>query len=98
MNNIRSNFNKLNNKLYINDGKNYLTYNGDAVKKIENDNPYIPRTSISRKAGGKGGGELLEDVNVLQPKRINSFVGDGTSKEYYLDAQNIDNSTVVATL
>ena len=98
MNNIRSNFNKLNNKLYINDGKNYLTYNGDAVKKIENDNPYIPRTSISRKAGGKGGGELLEDVNVLQPKRINSFVGDGTSKEYYLDAQNIDNSTVVATV
>ena len=98
MNNIRSNFNKLNNKLYINDGKNYLTYNGDTVKKIENDNPYIPRTSISRKAGGKGGGELLEDVNVLQPKRINSFVGDGTSKEYYLDAQNIDNSTVIATV
>ena len=70
MNNIRSNFNKLNNKLYINDGKNYLTYNGDTVKKIENDNPYIPRTSISRKAGGKGGGELLEDVAKLNIPRI----------------------------
>lgn len=45
-----------------------------------------------------GGGVTLQDVNLLQPKRINSFVGDGSSKDYYLDAQNIDIATVTATV
>ena len=95
MNNQRSYFNKVNNKLYINDGKNYLVYDGANLKKV-NEEAFIPRTTIGRKAGGNGGGETLQDVNLLQPKRINSFVGDGTSKDYYLDAQNIDSATVTA--
>lgn len=95
MNNQRSCFNKVNNKLYINDGKNYLVYDGTNLKKVK-DEAFIPRTTIGRKAGGNGGGETLQDVNLLQPKRINSFVGDGTSKDYYLDAQNIDSATVIA--
>lgn len=95
MNNQRSYFNKVNNKLYINDGKNYLVYDGANLKKVK-DEAFIPRTTIGRKAGGNGGGETLQDVNLLQPKRINSFVGDGTSKDYYLDAQNIDSATVTA--
>lgn len=95
MNNQRSYFNKVNNKLYINDGKNYLVYDGTNLKKVK-DEAFIPRTTIGRKAGGNGGGETLQDVNLLQPKRINSFVGDGTSKDYYLDAQNIDSATVTA--
>lgn len=95
MNNQKSSFNKVNSKLYINDGKNYLVYNGSNLKKVK-DEAFIPRTTISRKAGGIGGGETLEDVNLLQPKRINSFVGDGSSKVFYLDAQNIDSTTITA--
>lgn len=93
MNNQKSSFNKVNSKLYINDGKNYLVYNGSNLKKVK-DEAFIPRTTISRKAGGIGGGETLQDVNLLQPKRVNSFVGDGSSKVFYLDAQNIDSTTV----
>lgn len=95
MNNQRSYFNKVNNKLYINDGKNYLVYDGTNLKKVKEE-AFIPRTTIGRKAGGNGGGETLQDVNLLQPKRINSFVGDGSSRDYYLDAQNIDSATVTA--
>lgn len=98
MNDRKSCFNKADEKgnLYINDGKNYLVYNGTEVKKVSQDNPIIPRTTISRKAGNIGGGETLEDVNLLTPKRMNSFLADGTSKEFYLDAQSIDSQIVTA--
>lgn len=97
MNNKRSKYNKLDSKLYINDGKNYLVYDGTILKKVK-DEAFVPRTTISRTAGNMGGGEILQDVNLLQPKRINSFVGDGTSKIFYLDAQNIDSTTVTVTV
>lgn len=97
MNNKRSKYNKLDSKLYINDGKNYLVYDGTILKKVK-DEAFVPRTTISRTAGNMGGGETLQDVNLLQPKRINSFVGDGTSKIFYLDAQNIDSTTVTVTV
>lgn len=97
MNNQKSSFNKLGSKLYINDGKNYLMYDGTNLKKVKEE-AFIPRTTISRKAGGNGGGETLEDVNLLQPKRTNSFVGDGSSRTYYLDAQNIDITEVIVTV
>ena len=38
---------------------------------------------------------MYEDINLLQPLRQNSFLADGTSKEYYLDAQLIDEVTKV---
>lgn len=98
MNDRKSCFNKADSegKLYINDGKNYLVYNGLEVKKVSEDNPFIPRTTISRKAGNMGGGELLQDVNILTPKRINSFLADGTSKDFYLDTTQIDETAVTA--
>ena len=49
---------------------------------------YIPTTTISRKPSG--GGTIKEDANMLTKYRINTFVGDGESKEYHLDAQNIE--------
>lgn len=98
MNDRKSCFNKADEKgnLYINDGKNYLVYNGTEAKKVSEDNPIIPRTTISRKAGNIGGGELLEDVNLLTPKRINSFLADGEAKDFYLDATEIDDTLVTA--
>ena len=98
MKNTRSYFNKVKDKLYINDGQTYLVYNGETVKKVTEDEPYIPTTTIGRKAGGKGGGELLQDVNILTPKRINSFLADGENKEFYLDAIDIDQAEVKATV
>lgn len=41
------------------------------------------------------GGEPYQDVNVLQSKRRNSFVADGTSTEYYLDTMNITSVTKI---
>ena len=47
---------------------------------------------------------MYQDVNLISPSRRNSFVGDGTSTDYFLDAVNIDsvdevkvNGTVVTT-
>ena len=89
-------FNKVEDKLYINDGKTYLVYDGETVKKVTEDEPFIPTTTISRRAGNIGGGETLQDVNVLTPKRKNTFLGDGESTEFYLDAQEIDTAEVEA--
>lgn len=89
-------FNMVKNKLYINDGKTYLVYDGETVKKVTEAEPFVPTTTISRKAGNIGGGETLQDVNILTPKRKNTFLGDGESKEFYLDAQKIDIAEVEA--
>lgn len=72
---------------YFKDGKHYLQYDGTTIKAVEG---YVPTTSIGRKPAG--GGTIHEDVNMLTGKRINTFLADGTSTEFYLDAQNIDSS------
>jgi hypothetical protein len=51
--------------------------------------PFVPTTSIGRKPSG--GGTIYQDVNLLTGKRINTFLGDGTSTVFHLDAQNLDN-------
>ena len=70
---------------YFKDGQNYLQYDGTNIKAVEG---YVPTTSIGRKPGG--GGTIHEDVNMLTGKRINTFLADGTSKDFYLDTLNID--------
>ncbi len=74
-----------NNVWYFKDGINYLQYDGETIGEVVG---YIPTTSISRNPAG--GGTTYEDVNMLTGLRKNTFVGDGTSTEYYLDAENID--------
>lgn len=93
MNDAKSSFVIFNEKLYIVDGANYLVYDGTTLKDVSSDNPYIPTTTISRSPSG--GGEPYQDVNVLQPKRKNTFVADGTSTDYYLDTTEIDSITEV---
>jgi hypothetical protein len=70
---------------YFKDGKHYLQYDGSEIKSVVG---YVPTTSIGRKP--QGGGTIFEDVNMLSYRRKNSFVADGTSVDFYLDAQNID--------
>jgi len=74
-----------NNTWYFKDGVNYLQYDGDTVKEVVG---YVPTTSIARKPSG--GGTAHEDVNLLTGKRKNTFLADGTSTEFFLDAQEID--------
>ena len=70
---------------YFKDGKHYLQYDGTTIGEVVG---YVPTTSIGRKPAG--GGTIFEDVNLLTGKRINTFLADGESKEFFLDAQNID--------
>lgn len=74
-----------NNVWYFKDGANYLQYDGDTIAEVEG---YVPTTSIARKP--YGGGTTYEDVNFLTGKRKNTFLADGESTEYVLDAMNID--------
>ena len=70
---------------YFKDGKHYLQYDGTTIKEVEG---YVPTTSIARKPAG--GGTIHEDVNMLTGKRINTFLADGASFDFFLDAKNID--------
>ena len=69
---------------YFKDGKHYLQYDGTTIKDVEG---YIPTTSIGRKPAG--GGTIHEDVNMLSEWRINTFLGDGESRAFYLDTTGI---------
>ncbi|MBR3163589.1 MAG: hypothetical protein IKF17_05780 [Clostridia bacterium] len=84
-----------NNKMYINDGTNYIYYDGTTIKAVSED-AFIPTTTIAR--APSGGGTLYQPVNVLQPKRKNSFLGNGTDKNYTLDSSGLDSTTVTATI
>lgn len=70
---------------YFKDGKHYLRYDGTTIGEVEG---YVPTTSIARKPSG--GGTIHEDINMLTGRRINTFLADGKSKEYLLDALKID--------
>ncbi len=71
---------------YFKDGKHYLKYTGgDEAEEVVG---YIPTTSIARKPAG--GGSIHEDVNMLNGIRINTFLADGGSFDFVLDAKGID--------
>ena len=82
-------------KLYINDGTNYLVYDGTAVKPVTDD-AFIPTTTIGRNP--LGGGVIFQPVNLLQPKRTNSFLANGTATAYTLDSAGLDSTPVEATI
>lgn len=73
--------------VYSIDGLNFLRFDGNEVIDVRTI-AYVPTTTVSR--APSGGGDKVDDVNLLQPQRINEFVADGTSVDYYLDATNID--------
>lgn len=70
---------------YFKDGRHYLQYDGKTIKDVEG---YIPTTTIARKPAG--GGTKYEDVNMLTGMRINSFLSDGMSFDFFLDSMKID--------
>lgn len=70
---------------YLKDGKHYLRYDGETVEDVVG---VVPTTSIARKPSG--GGTIYQDVNMLSDYRINSFLCDGGSFDFFLDTKNID--------
>lgn len=74
---------------YFKDGVNYLQYDGEDMTEVVG---YIPTTTIGRKPAG--GGSTYEDINMISNYRKNSFLSDGASFDYYLDAINIDEDFV----
>jgi len=85
LNPVRSNSFIYNNIWYFKDGINYLQYDGKTIGEVTG---YAPTTSIGRKPAG--GGTVYEDVNMLTGIRVNTFLADGESTEFYLDAKGID--------
>ena len=81
----RSNAFIYNNYWFFKDGANYLEYDGATIGEVEG---YVPTTSIGRKPSG--GGKIHEDVNMLSNYRINTFLADGESKEFFVDSPTID--------
>ena len=89
MNQAKSSAFVFENVWYIKDGVNYLQYDGETIKEVVG---YIPTTSIGR--APTGGGTVYEDVNMLSDYRINTFLADGGSLDFYLDVINIDEDFV----
>lgn len=72
-------------RLYVLDGNNYLVYNGQTISAVVGT---VPTTSTS--AAPDGGGRVpYQGVNYLSDRRKNTFVADGVSKVYHLDATGI---------
>ena len=82
-----------NDKLYIKDGKNYICCDGNGLPKDVCEEAYVPTTTIARKPSG--GGTQYEDVNLISDYRKNSFLAEGKSTVYLLDAMSIDEVTEV---
>ena len=89
LNPMKSNAFIYNNLWFFKDGKHYLQYDGATIGDVVG---YVPTTSIGRKPSG--GGTVNEDVNMLSNYRINTFVADGKSVEYFLDSPTIDSDYV----
>jgi hypothetical protein len=81
----KSNFFVYGNKLYIKDGSKYLVYDGTSTSEVVG---FIPTTTIGRSPAGSG--TVFQDVNMLNGIRKNSFVSDGESVDYILDAETFD--------
>lgn len=80
-----------NEKMYINDGVNYIYYDGTSIKTVAS-SAFVPTTTIGR--APTGGGTLYQPVNLLQPLRKNSFLSNGTTTQYTLDTAGLDSSNI----
>ena len=85
--------------LYLLDGAAYRAVRRNAdddgweAVKVE-DIAYVPTTTIS--AAPTGGGTSYEAVNLLTPKRINTFIGNGSATQFQVDAKDLDSAAVTA--
>lgn len=79
-------------KTYIADGLALLVYDGETVKKAGED-AKIPLVTISKPPAG--GGEQYEDLNLLQSKFQEMFLGEKDVKVYQLSFGDLDEGVPV---
>ncbi|MBQ6929000.1 MAG: hypothetical protein IJN27_01655 [Oscillospiraceae bacterium] len=92
MANERSQSRQLNGNLYILDGKKMLVFrknkeSGEFECVTAESLAYVPVIFISKDP--QGGGEPYEPINLIQPKKTESFLGNDTDKVYQLAATEI---------
>lgn len=81
--------------LYIFTGGEYLMFNGDEVKDISED-AYIP--NVLATCDSSGAGTIIEPVNLLSKKRMQSYIGNETEKTYQLSAKEIESVNKIEIL
>ena len=74
-----------NDKLYIQDGQKYRSYDGKELKVVEG---YIPKVAIN--APPSGGGTNYEQINLLTGKKHMTFSPDGTATKFVLPENGLD--------
>ncbi len=91
MNERRSESFVFNNRLYVIDGKNYLVFDGESVRSVVS-SAYVPTTYINIVPSGENAdiGLEYEQRNVLTPLFKHTFIADGTTTEYYMNENNLD--------
>lgn len=85
LNTARSFFYQQSGKLYVMDGAGLYVYDGTTCAAVEGK---IPIVIIS--GNPSGGGTAFEQVNLIQDKWEQDFLGDGSSKEYQLAYGDLD--------
>ena len=96
MNEHKSEYFVFNNLLYVIDGKNYLVYDGKDIMPVVNygdKHPvYVPTTYINIVPSGENAdiGKEYEQRNILTPRFRHTFVADGTTREFYMNENNLD--------
>ena len=86
-----------NSKLYYFNGHEAVIYDGTTVTNLTA-NTYVPYVSIDLKPDGTQGGTTtpdVDDINLISPYFIKTYIGDGTSDKYVLNITNIDEVTEV---
>ncbi len=89
----------MNGVLYLMDGAMFRAVRRNAedtaweAVKVQ-DIAYVPTTTIS--AAPTGGGTSHEAANLLTPKRINTFIGNGSATQFQVDAKELDDVPVTA--
>lgn len=90
-NNERSKSWQFDDKLYIVDGKALLVFDGETVKKVQEE-AYTPILTISKEPAG--GGTQYEDLNLINPAFTELFLSDGQSTAYHLSFGGLDSTAV----
>ena len=82
---------QFNNKLYILDGTHFWVYDGTNWKDIETD-AYVPTVYINGLMSGENAtpGAEYEQRNMLSPLFKQTFIGDGTSKEFSVCVSSLE--------
>lgn len=78
-------------QLFLADGKALLVYDGETVKKAS-EIAKIPLFTIAKAPAG--GGKQYEQLNLLQPKFQEMFLGTEDAKEYHLSFSGLDSTDV----